>query len=64
MKIKLNMDIAGHKKNRIIEVLDRDGVPVDEFWRKRLKDSTIDNCIELVSEKAPTGESKKKAGKK
>lgn len=64
MKIKLNMDIAGHKKSRIIEVLDRDGVPVDEFWRKRLKDSDIDNCIELVSEKAPTGESKKKAGKK
>jgi hypothetical protein len=64
MKIKLNMDIAGHKKSTIIEVLDCDGVPVDEFWRKRLKDSKIDNCIELVSEKAPMGESKKKAGKK
>jgi hypothetical protein len=32
-----------------VEVADIDGVPSDRFWRNRLKDSAIDNCVEIVS---------------
>ena len=33
-----------------IEV-DKIGTPIDKFWRRRLKDSKIDNCIEIVKTK-------------
>lgn len=25
--------------------------PIDRFWRARLKDSAIDNCVEIITEK-------------
>ena len=28
---------------------DIDGIPTDRFWRNRIKDSAIDNCVEIVS---------------
>ncbi len=31
--------------------VDRDGVPYDRNWRRRLKDSEIDGCVEIVSVK-------------
>lgn len=52
MKIKLNQDLATPKgkilKDTILEIEGQDGVPLDRFWRARLKDSEIDNCIEIV----------------
>lgn len=27
------------------------GIPLDSFWRKRLKDSQIDNCLEITKTK-------------
>lgn len=33
-----------------IEV-DKNGIPLDKFWRNRLKDSEIDNCIEIYKPK-------------
>jgi hypothetical protein len=53
MKLKLNQDLKTPKgklvKDSIIEIADIDGVPLDKFWRNRLKDSVIDNCVEIVS---------------
>lgn len=53
MKLKLNQDLKMPKgkltKDSIIEIADADGVPLDKFWRNRLKDSAIDNCVEIVS---------------
>lgn len=52
MKLKLNLNIKykniEYKKDSIIEVEDIDNVPTDLFWRNRLKDSAIDNCVEIV----------------
>lgn len=52
MKLKLNLNIkyknTEYKKDSIIEVEDIDNVPTDLFWRNRLKDSAIDNCVEIV----------------
>lgn len=28
--------------------VDSDGVPLSKFWRNRLKDSEIDNCVEVI----------------
>ena len=54
MKIKLNVDLGGCKKGRIINVVvDREGTIINEFWRRRLIDSQIDNCIEIVIEEKP-----------
>jgi hypothetical protein len=53
MNLKLNQDLKTPKgklaKDSIIEVADIDGVPIDRFWRNRIKDSAIDNCVEIVS---------------
>lgn len=55
MKLKLNQDLKTPKgkliKDSIIEVDDIDGVPTDRFWRNRLKDSAIDNCVEIINKK-------------
>ena len=49
MKIKLNADLAQYKKGEIIEIEDKNGMPVESYWRNRLKESEIDNCITIVT---------------
>ena len=51
MKLKLNTPLRGYKEGQTIEVKDVDGVPVDRFWRDRLKDSERDNCVTVVKHK-------------
>ena len=54
MKIKLNTDLNGFEKGRIITVkTDSDGTITDPFWRRRLIDSKIDNCVEVILEEQP-----------
>ena len=53
MKLKLNCDLNGHKKGTIIKVNDNNGIPLDSFWRRRLKDAEIDNCVEIVEVSKP-----------
>lgn len=54
MQIKLNQNLRTPQgqllKDAIIEINHENGVPTDLFWRNRLKDSAIDNCIEIVNE--------------
>jgi hypothetical protein len=53
MKLKINQDIKTPNgkvfKDSIIEIDEIDGEPASNFWRNRLKDSAIDNCVEIVS---------------
>ena len=51
MKLKLNINFSGYKKGTIIRVNAIDGIPVEKFWRDRLKDSAIDKCVEIVEVK-------------
>lgn len=48
MKIKLNFDLNGHKKGSVLKIKSKDCVPIDIYWRKRLKESESDNCIEVI----------------
>jgi hypothetical protein len=54
MQIKLNQNLKTPQgqllQGTIIEINDEHGVPTDLFWRNRLKDSAIDNCIEVVDQ--------------
>lgn len=54
MQIKLNQNLRTPQgqlvKDTIIDINDEDGVPTDLFWRNRLKDSAIDNCIQVVDQ--------------
>lgn len=54
MQIKLNQNLRTPQgqlvKDAIIDINDEDGVPTDLFWRNRLKDSAIDNCIQVVDQ--------------
>lgn len=50
--LKLNQDIKDLKSGSLKEVLtDQDGVIVDRFWRNRLQDAVLDNCVEVLQPK-------------
>ena len=60
MKVKLNMPMQGYEAGREVTIeCDRSGVPLEKFWRRRLKDAQIDNCLEVVK----PSKSKKEQGK-
>ncbi len=49
ISLKINKPFSGKKAGDIIEIsTDKIGVPLDAYWRNRLKDSEIDNCIEIL----------------
>ena len=50
MKLKVN-NVPGFSGT--IDIEDNGGIPVDRFWRNRLKDAEIDNCVEVVNETKP-----------
>lgn len=39
------------KENDVINIQDNDGVPLELFWRNRIRDIEIDNAIEIVKTK-------------
>lgn len=48
-KFKLNCALGGHAAGAEISLqCSKSGVPIDRFWRRRLNDSKIDNCMEKV----------------
>ncbi len=52
MKIKVNKPISDHKIGSVVEVeTDKSGIPLDREWRRRLSDSKIDGCCEIVKSK-------------
>ena len=53
MKIKVEKDLKHPILGLIqagseIEITDNEGVPIEIFWRNRLRDSAIDNVISIV----------------
>jgi len=48
-RLKLNAPLGGKPAGTIIKIrTDKNGVPLDSYWRRRIKDSEIDNCVEFV----------------
>ena len=49
IKIKVNLPIRGFVVGQEVRVeVDREGIPLDVTWRRRLRDARIDNCCEVV----------------
>lgn len=49
IKIKINAPLRGYVAETKINIkVDKNGVPLDRYWRDRLKDSKIDNCISIM----------------
>ena len=49
LDLKINKSMRGYDAGRTITIdADKHGLPLDKFWRRRLKDSVIDNCVEVV----------------
>jgi hypothetical protein len=49
LRLKINLPVGGHNAGDIIEVdADEKGTPLEQFWRRRLTDAAIDNCVEIV----------------
>lgn len=62
MKIKLNVDLGKFQKGSIINIkVDDNDIPIEQYWRARLKDSAKDNCIELVQDDIKIKSKKKRA---
>jgi hypothetical protein len=58
-KFKINIPFLGHLIDTELEVsANEKGIPHDKFWRNRLRDSKVDNCITVVSPQ-PVAASKK-----
>jgi len=50
-KLKIN-SVPGYTGTITIKT-DSNGVPLDKFWRNRIKESELDNCVEIVKPSAP-----------
>lgn len=61
MKVKVLTDsLPGMTRDEIIEVPDIDGIPSEQYWRRRLKDAQTDGCCE-VAQPEPTKHNKKRS---
>lgn len=54
IKLKVLKDIPGHKAGKVVDVEVNGGIAVDKFWRKRMRDAAIDQCVEVVKAKKST----------
>lgn len=56
LSLQINQNLSTPKgkllKGATVDVTtDESGIPLDHFWRSRLKDSKIDNCVQVISKK-------------
>jgi hypothetical protein len=59
IELKLNAALRGHDAGSVIRIrVDKEGIPLDFYWRERIKDSSIDNCVSVVGNET-TGKKKK-----
>ncbi|MGR3179834.1 MAG: hypothetical protein ACUZ8E_17480 [Candidatus Anammoxibacter sp.] len=48
-KLKLNAPLKNYPIDHVLEIeVDPRGIPLDRYWRDRIKDAKIDNCVEFV----------------
>ena len=51
IELKINIPMMGKKAGDTVKCKTKSGVIVDRFWRNRLGDAKIDNCVEIVDNK-------------
>ena len=53
LRLKLNVSLRGNPEGAILNLRSRDGVPLDTYWRRRVEDSAVDSCVEVVKAETP-----------
>ena len=54
IRLRVKGTIPGYAPGRVVSVeVDEHGTPLEEQWRRRLKDAKIDGCVEVVSDPKP-----------
>ena len=48
IQIRIAKDFAGYQTGETFTLDSSEGIPVDPYWQRRLRDSEQDNCCELV----------------
>lgn len=51
LKLKIN-HVPGYSGTVTVQT-DDNGVPLERFWRNRLKDAKTDNCVEVIPARTP-----------
>jgi len=53
IKVKLNVEMLGYKAGSILTLTNQkysgDGIFLDSYFRKRIKDSKLDNCLTILN---------------
>lgn len=50
--ITINKPIRGYLIGSVVKIkVDENGIPLDRYWRDRLKDAPIDGCISIIKKK-------------
>ena len=51
IRLRLNRALNGLPEGSVVALdADANGVPLDRYWRNRLKDSAIDGCVSVVGD--------------
>lgn len=51
--VRLNTDLRGMKSGTVLKVkVDKEGTPMERYWRDRFRDAGRDNCVETMNKKA------------
>ena len=51
--IKLNAPLRGYAAGTELRIeVDKDGTPLERYWRDRFKDAKTDKCVELADKKS------------
>ena len=60
-KILLNAPLKHHPAGHIMDIdTDKDGVPLSQYWRNRIKDAKEDGCVEIITNKPSTDKKRSK----
>lgn len=48
--LQINKPVGGHQKGDMVKIkVDKKGTPKERYWRDRIKDSNVDECVEFVN---------------
>lgn len=60
IQLKINKPIGCSGDPHTVTIqTDQNGVPLDRFWRNRLKDAETDNCVEVIKPRTKTTKKEK-----
>lgn len=51
MKLEIKKPFDNYTVGQIVPVKAVRGLPIDVYWRRRLKDAELDGCVQIIKEK-------------